>query len=162
MDSMEISRLVNLSPVLKYRFEGCRPLDQISAARRGTFQIVNTEKTGSFGEHWLLIARSLDGKTVYFYDSFGRPLHLQFPIVLSSLNTMYKSSGIQIKQIFPSTALTQSNSSTLCGLYCIFLAHFIYSRKLSFGFPMYATEEDILRFVSDNFGATFPRRLSTI
>lgn len=156
MDSLAINNLVNLSPVLKFRYTGCYPIDKIPILPSGTFQIVNTAPSGSFGEHWLLVARMANGKTLIFYDSFGRPLQNNFPLLYNMLKAKYNSIGVSIKQFVPSHSLTQSSNSTLCGLYCIFLAHFIFTNKILSGFPLYATEEDILRFVSDNFGQTYP------
>lgn len=157
MDNFTLSNLVSRSPNLKYRFIGCFSLDETRYLPSGTFQITNSQIFGEIGEHWLLIARTTDSKSVIFYDSFGRDLASNFPRLHQILSTMYKNQNVSIKQFFPSHSLTQSNNTTLCGLYCIFLAHFIYNKKLNSGFPMYATEEDILRFMSDNFDQAFPR-----
>lgn len=157
MDNVEIRQLVNMSPLLKARFLGCCSADQIQYMAIGTFQIVNTAQYGDFGIHWLLLART-SSKMVIFYDSFGRKLNTAFKNIRKHLKMNYYTSAIH--QFFPSKSLLQSDKTTLCGLYCIYVAHYVFAGKLSF--PTYATEEDVLRFASDNFGVNLPRTSTTI
>ena len=161
MDSMEIYSLVKQSPTLKTRFLGCASANNIRTLQPGTFQIVNTADHGDFGEHWLLICWEDElTNSVIFYDSFGNDLKSRFSKIYLKLYSTYKDIGIGIKQFVPSRALTQSDKTTLCGLYCIFVAHYVFTNKLDF--PNYATEEDVLRFACDNFGAATPRNTTFI
>lgn len=162
MDSFEMGDLIRQSPVLKYRFTGCYPYDKVPRLQAGTFQIINTANANEIGEHWLLLTRHNRGQKspskskhkdeIIFYDSFGRSLNIEFSSLCENLRLLYKHENIVMKQFYPSKSLTQSSQTTLCGVYCLFLAHFIFSNKLTSGHAHYATEEDILRFFTDNFG----------
>lgn len=108
----------------------------------------------------MLLARPLQN-TVLFYDSYGRPLLSAFPFLSGELKRLYAADGAAvndnfvIKQIFPSQSLKQAKNTTLCGLYCIFMAHHIFTGNIATA--QYATEDDVLRFANENFGMNFPR-----
>lgn len=172
MDSIQLGDLVEQSAILKYKFIGCCSVDNIPPLPPGNFfQLINTAESGRFGEHWLLLARRKRDSIVIFYDSFGRTLINDFPVIYSHVTTTYyggndrrRRGGLSIKQFFPSKSLLQSNNTTLCGLYCLFLASCIYADYRSIGsdgvhcsLPAYATEDDVLRFASESFGENFPR-----
>jgi hypothetical protein len=68
-----------------------------------------------------------------------------------------------VKQFFPSESFKQSGNTTLCGLYCIFLVHHLFSNDGG-GAPqstpprvINANENTVLQFINSHFGENFPR-----
>ena len=156
MDSHSLAQTIAFCPQLKYIFQGVYPRDYIIRLPLKSFQIVNTDPLGAPGEHWLLLCRLADG-SIIFYDSFGRSLATSFTDIYKRLRQIFAKCAI--RQLMPSHTFEQPGDSSFCGLYCIFMAQFIFSGKLD-TFPPYATEEDLLRFMSSNFGKAYPRRLT--
>lgn len=165
-DNFEISHIVSLDPILRNNFLGCYAQDSLPFIARSInenynkFAIVNTKPQGNIGEHWLLIA--CRHGVVYLYDSFGREFETNFPTIFEKIENSV-TQNVEIVQFHPSHGSLQSMDTQLCGLYCIFMAHHIYASKKSvqnneivFWYPPYATEQDIVRFVADNFGDVFP------
>ena len=184
MDNIQLNELIALSPLLKHKFSGCFASNTFPALRADdTFQLINSAPFGEFGEHWLLLVRvkeeeetneELDGMMLIFYDSSGRPLKSSFPNVYERFLSLYSPTkcnyhinnnanaiapNVIVKQLFPSQSLTQPSQTTICGLYCIFVAHYIFGGRggTLCNVPLYATTEDVLRFVSDNYGINFSR-----
>jgi hypothetical protein len=68
-----------------------------------------------------------------------------------------------VKQFFPSKSFIQDSNTTLCGLYCIFLAHHLFSNSDADShhqpppLVVNATENTVLQFISNHFGENFPR-----
>ena len=143
-------------------------MDKVLYLPKGKFQIINTSPFQEIGEHWLLLARKDNGLLI-FYDSFSRPLEKEFPFLYNTLKFLYNISQTHFAQFFPTKTLEQSKNTSLCGLYCIFVAHFIYASKSSnskqsggstlLSMLTYATEDDVLRFANDNFGKNFARKI---
>ena len=150
MDSQQICKMIKQSAILKYKFRGVFPRDCIRKLSPSTFQIVNTDPLGEPGEHWLLIAR-YNQDSLTFYDSFGRPLQHDFSDIFARLDAIHPE--CQIKQFYPSASFEQPVNSALCGIYCIFLAQYIFSGALHpSSFPSFATEQDVLNFLYYNLG----------
>ena len=115
---------------------------------KNQFQIVNTAVLGTFGEHWILLAH-LRGNVCYF-DSFEREPE-------NSIVERLEKFGQRIIQIFPSTfgMAPQSPETTTCGLYCIYMAHVLYSNKLT----SFISEDDILQFACERFCVNFVKHV---
>ena len=129
--------LINKCKHLKFKFSGVYAADNFSLAlNRNTFVIVNSDKAGAPGTHWLLYFNRED------VFAFGDPLG----ILLSYYEEIYKR--LQFTK-FTVTELVkhqlQRPTSSLCGLYCIYIAHYVFSSH----FPMIPTilEDELLRFV---------------
>ena len=157
VDNHQITLLVNKDPSLKYKFLGCYSRDKFVPPNRGQFVLVSTEAAQSSGEYWLLIASK--NKNIVLYDSFGRDFETFFPNIFSKIKRHAILTGQCLYQYKPNDVFMQSIDSTNCGIYCIFMAHFLYSSKQSFklskrklnisDFPAYDTKPDILRFLAD-------------
>ena len=156
MDSNTLVKMIAFCPDLKFIFHGVYPRDCLIRLPLKSFQIVNTDPLGTPGEHWLLLCRLTDG-SILFYDSFARNLATSFTAIYKRIRQIFPK--CTIRQLMPSHTFQQPDDSSFCGLYCIFMAQFIFSGKLG-TFPPYATEEDLLRFMSSNFGKGYPRRLT--
>ncbi len=77
--------------VIGRTFKGVFASDQIpKLTGRGTsYMIVNVDKAGMSGSHWLgMVAK---GKRVYYYDSFGRPIQSLIPDTARKLRSESKS-----------------------------------------------------------------------
>ena len=157
VDNLQLTDMINKDPLLKFKFRGCFPRDTFPNLLQKEFVIVNTDPSDQPGEHWLLIASR--GDTILLYDSFGRDFRQFFHSIYSKVEKWTKSTKQIIHQYKPSSTLLQPIESQFCGIYCVFIAHFFYGTKQSLKgknklkvstFPAYATEEDILRFISTN------------
>ena len=77
----KISKLVNVSlqqtfngiPLRKSRYRGSFPSDNNPTPDKDTFAIVITQPSNIKGEHWIMIASSL--QILFFADSLGRKKH---------------------------------------------------------------------------------------
>ena len=128
--------LKNKCKHLKFKFSGVYAADNFPLALdRNTFVIVNSDKAEAPGTHWLLYCN----REVF---AFGDPLGLP----LSHYEEIYKR--LQFTK-FTVTELVkhqlQKPTSNLCGLYCLYIAHYVFSSH----FPMIPTisEVELLRFV---------------
>lgn len=159
VDNIQLTDLINKDPLLKFKFRGCYSSDTFPNLSGNEFVIVNTDPYDQPGEHWLLIASKQD--TILLYDSFGRDFQQYFGSIYNKVKMWTKTSNQTIYQYKPSATLVQPSESQFCGIYCIFVAHFYYRTKKSLksrdrtlefcSFPAYATEDDILRFLTANF-----------
>ena len=117
MNSLQLYTLAQRCPHLKEVFIGVFPSDCIpnfrllKTRRRAFALIVNLDKNGDPGSHWiaLYLPKRCDGVAEYF-DSYGHPPTL--PSLLATLGN-YKS------YIYNDVTL-QSPFSTVCGQYCLF------------------------------------------
>ena len=79
-----------------------------------------TPNSDSVGEHWILLAKINSDEAIYYADPFGFPTET------------YKNVYKRIKYYACVNVMThqlQSINSELCGLYCIYIAHFIFNNK---------------------------------
>ena len=122
---------------LKYKFVGVYAADNFPVTfEPDTFMIVNSDKSKDEGSHWVVVARRGNDYV------FGAPLGL--PI--------YRYKNISDRLAYADFGLTeiidtpiQTLASTLCGFYCIYIAHYLFSSY----YPVipFIHEEQLLRFV---------------
>ena len=127
---------------MKYKFEGIYPADKFPILLpNNTFVIVNSENSNSAGKHWMV--RSNVKGTFNFADPLGLDLFLHYPNIAKRISAI----PVQVQQTLKDATKTplQNQNSNLCGLYCIYNAHFL----LSSYYPLisYIPETDLLRFV---------------
>ena len=106
-----------------------------SAAAAGgeifSYQIVNSAKQNEIGQHWLLLLYILihDKKKrpsnkvmmmVFIWDPLGSPIK-NYKI----LNKRLASLSSEMIKLFEINFPLQNPSSNLCGLYCLFMAHYL-------------------------------------
>ena len=143
MNNYQITALIKTRcPKLAYRFRGCYASDTFPKLKTGEFQIVNTAPYGTFGEHWVLLARLTDG--LYYFDSFG-----QAPT--GQLLKRLRSFKLSVYRLTPKGITTQKQNSTICGLYCIYVAHVLFSNQQ----PFYVNGNSIIQFAHEHFGRKF-------
>lgn len=137
MDELQIQALINKSKLLKHRFMGVFAADNFPQLVKNSFQIVNASGSHSYGSHWTLMCMPMDGKVI-FADPLGLELEIYQTIFRRCL-TMYNAVINYCKHPI------QPDSSNACGLYCIFYAHTIFSRR----YPdvLFIGEVDLNRFV---------------
>ena len=127
IDEVELWRLINRCVHLKYKFAGVYAADNFPLyIDCQSFLIVNSDKANQKGTHWILLGRKKDDDLV-FADPLGLPIHY------------YKRVRELIKEPL------QKLSSDLCGLYCIYIAHYIFSGY----YPTipFISEKELFRFI---------------
>ena len=67
MDNSSLQQIINRIPLLKYRYLGSFPSDNVPTLDNDTFAIINTQPSKMQGEHWIIIANSRH--KLYFADS---------------------------------------------------------------------------------------------
>lgn len=122
MDNYEILKLLDRCPKLKYKFVGVYAADTFPPLPPNTFQIVNASKADHVGTHWILLCRKTS-KHLIFADPLGLPVDLYVDIYVRAARFYPVISEYMIQQSI------QPISSVKCGLYCIYLAHAIFSNQ---------------------------------
>ena len=70
MDNVSLQQIINRIPLLKSRYRGSFPSDNVPTLDNDTFAIINTQPSNMQGAHWIMIANSR--RTLCFRDSLGR------------------------------------------------------------------------------------------
>lgn len=131
MDTDQIREIIYKIPCLKFKFVGCFPADMTpKQLDENRFFIVNTDRKGSVGTHWLLVARR--NNKIYYGDSLGKNLKTYENIKLS-----YNLPVVQL-------AKSRLQKSNLCALYCIYFAYAVFC-KFS---EVYVNDVFVLNFFS--------------
>ena len=136
IDNVKIAKLINKCVHLKFLFCVVFPADSFPKLFADSYIVVNALKAGTIGTHWLLICKKND--KIYFADPLGNSLEFYFA-VYRRLNSFYRE-VIQLCTLMP----IQKANSKLCGLFCIYIAHVIFSNK--YPYTMYMNDDDLLRF----------------
>ena len=126
MDEDEIFRLAKSMRGLDEGFIGVIPKNQIPDLTNTTTTksfIVNTDKYGEPGTHWVGIYVSQDDSVVYF-DSFGIDPNVD-PYIINLIHECGKSS------LYYSNRQIQSFNSSLCGLYTLYTLYLLTNEGLN-------------------------------
>ena len=123
LSAQEIQKILNCCK----SFLGCYASDQLESLSLSFFPctfIVNTDKNGMAGTHWICFR--ISKRRVEMFDSLGLIYENNLPIeILTFLQRFAVSRDIKFNKCL------QPNSSVLCGFYCIF---YIFLRQFcSFG-----------------------------
>ena len=134
-------------------FDGVSPLDMLPIKVQKTYNlIVNTEPSNLPGQHWIAIVVR-PGKVAYVFDPMGFPPPLKVQTWLSIRKLRWTSNN---------NRQVQSNTSTMCGFYCLYFLFFTsimpdisFENIMDHIFPrglMYSDYEKYVRsFVRDAF-----------
>ena len=136
IDELELFLFINKCKHLKYKFQGVYAADNFPLNfKENTFIIVNSDKSNQLGTHWLLLCKR--SNKILFGDPLGLPT-TYYPYICDRLS--YTDLGVN--EIIKSPL--QKTDSSLCGLYCIYIAHYVFSAY----FPSipYISEQELLRF----------------
>ena len=138
IDEHELFGFINKCKHLKYKFQRVYAADNFpSTLKENTFIIINSDKSNQLGTHWLLLCNRCN--KYLFGDPLGLPL-TYYPHICKRL-------------FYTDTVVTeiikdplQKFDSTLCGFYCIYIAHYVFSAY----FPSipYISEQELLRFTN--------------
>ena len=137
IDELQLGTLINKCKHLKYKFAGVYAADNFPPnIKNGIFIIINSDKATQTGTHWLLLCNR--NNKYLFADPLGLPLN-SYPHVRNRLSF----ADLGVTEIIQ--APLQNFSSNLCGLYCIYIAHYVFDAD----FPLipYISEQELLRFV---------------
>ena len=124
MDEDDINDLIQGCKTLKYKFHGVFAANNFpEKMNRNSFLIVNAATAENFGTHWLLLCRK--NNQLLFADPLGRPIssykHLYQKIISVGNNH-------NIYQLLENQPIQNANSK-LCGLFCIYIAHFVFNAQ---------------------------------
>ena len=123
MDEDETNSLIQACKLLKYKFSGVFAADNFPLKlSQNRFLIVNVSSSDSIGTHWTLLCRK--NGTYIFADPLGRKL--------TSYKCLYNrlaSAALDIQNVYEllRNQPIQTQNSILCGLFCIYVAHYIYN-----------------------------------
>ena len=138
IDELQLGSLINKCKHLKYKFAGVYAADNSPPPNimNGNFIIVNSDKATQMGTHWLLLCNR--NNKYLFADSLGLPLN-NYPHVRDRLSF----ADLGVTEIIQ--APLENFDSNLCGLYCIYIAQYVFGAN----FPVipYISEQELLRFV---------------
>lgn len=121
MDNYFLHAAVERCRTLKYQFAGVWSSNNFPELKTQTFAIVNASKHNEFGTHWLLLMCTADN-TILFWDSLGKDLNA-YNEIYARCTKMY---AIVKELLLP----LQGYTSNMCGAYCIFMAHKLFSNNI--------------------------------
>ena len=125
MDEDDINDLIQRCALLKHKFLGVFAANNFpQKLKPNSFLIVNAATVESFGIHWLLLCQKEEDQLI-FADPLGH--------FISSYKDLYKriislEENAKIHQLLKDQPI-QSKNSKLCGLYCIYIAHYKFNSQ---------------------------------
>ena len=88
MDNTSLKQTVNRIPLLKYRYMGSFPADFVPNLPNDTFAIINTQRSNTPGEHWIMVAKF--HHELYFADSLGLSI-ISHPFLKQNYSQMVRT-----------------------------------------------------------------------
>ena len=121
MDEDDISDLIQKCRKLKYKFCGVFAANNFPQKfPKNSFLIVNASPSNNPGTHWLLLCNR--NKKIIFADPLGQSI-----IAYRDLYRRLSDTNAQICQFLEYQPI-QSQNSELCGIFCIYIAHIMFSK----------------------------------
>ena len=126
MDEDDINDLIQRCALLKHKFLGVFAANNFpQKLKPNSFLIVNAATAESFGTHWLLLCQKEEEDQLFFADPLGQSI--------SSYKDVYQriislEENAKIYQLLKDQPI-QSKNSKLCGLFCIYIAHYIFNSQ---------------------------------
>lgn len=137
IDEAQLLRMIKNCIHLKYKVTGVYAADNFPLSiDQNSFMIVNSDKSNQPGTHWVLLCNRM-GDYV-FADPLGLPIHLY-----NHISDRLSYADFNVKEIIKDPL--QKPNSNLCGLYCIYIAHYVFSGYYP-NIP-FIHEEELLRFM---------------
>ena len=109
MITQAIMRLMDLTP----DFHGVWPCNRIPELRENSSFIINTDPENKPGEHWVAIF--IEGKKLFFFDSFGRRID-EFSNPFKSIMNQYSKDYTVVVE----SKYLQNIFSDTCGYWTIY------------------------------------------
>ena len=174
MDNIGLKKIALLCGSTKHTFGGVWSCDNFPKINKRSgkkqklakqcrvtkFQIINSAPSNTSGQHWLLlIAINIhETERVFVWDCLGRPISFYDHFHERLIKLYGRATGA-----FTTVKLTLQNvSSNLCGLYCLYLVHylvrypFIALKLHKINTLLQTTEIDVVRFFNQKItGAIF-------
>ena len=120
MDEDDINDLIQKCRKLKYKFRGVFAANNFpQKIRKNSFLIVNASPSNSAGLHWLLLCNR--NNKIIFANRLGQSI-----IAYRDIYHRLSDCNAQICQFLEHETI-QNENSELCGLFCIYIAHVIFS-----------------------------------
>ena len=148
MDEDQIFDLIQRCKHLKYYFVGIYGADNFPLnLEKDRFIIVNSGKANTPGQHWLLLATTSYPGMMYYADPLGFPINY-YADVQSRINA--HPTSLAVTNLIQGKEPLQSLNSQMCGLFCIYIAHFLYNKQF-FQIPQISEIQllDFLRHMYD-------------
>lgn len=122
MDEQQISDRIAMCKNLKFKFQGIFAADNFPLNMiPNTFCIVNAATSDIYNDgHWVLLCRKQH--KLIFADPLGLPIEL-YESIYKRMMKMFNTKHL-IEEPLRNRAI-QSMYSDMCGLYCIYLAHYM-------------------------------------
>ena len=126
MDEDDINDLIQRCALLKHKFLGVFAANNFpQKLKPNSFLVVNAATAESFGTHWLLLCQKEEEDQLFFADPLGQSI--------SSYKDVYQriislEENAKIYQLLKDQPI-QSKNSKLCGLFCIYIAHYIFNSQ---------------------------------
>jgi len=125
MNTHQLTLLLSRNVATKPFFFGVFAEDTIQLLKISTaaqyFIIVNTAPSKHQGKHWLVLFKPLNGKCI-FIDNFGHQPEFYTTNIRIAFDTMRTQSSTKSYEYIP--VKLQSDTSNICGIYCVFFAYF--------------------------------------
>ena len=137
MNEDEVNDSKQRCKLLKHKFLGVFAANNFpKILQPNSFLIVNASTSDNAGTHWLLLC--FNNKNLIFADPLGQPI-LFYKVVYRRLVSTH--GDVQLCQVLENQPI-QSRDSELCGLFCIYIAHLIFS----FQPIVKCSDNDLIRF----------------
>ena len=137
MNEDEVNDLIQRCKILKHRFLGVFAANNFpKILQRNSFIIVNASTSDNAGTHWLLLC--VKNKNLIFADPLGQSVLFVKDVYRRLVSTQ---GDVQLCQALENQPI-QRRDSKLCGLFCIYVAHLIFS----FQPIVKCTDNDFIRF----------------
>ena len=124
MDEDDINDLILGCKFLRYKFHGVFAANYFpEKMNRNSFFIVNTATAEKIGTHWLLLCRK--NNQILFANPLGQPVPSYKRLYQRIISVGNNHNVYQLLENKP----IQSSNSKLCGLFCIYIAHFVFNAQ---------------------------------
>ena len=143
MVEIQLQDLIQNCKHLKYKFFGVFAANNFQPhIPNNIFMIVNTSKSDYPGTHWIVICNRRN--VLYFADSLLLPLW-QY----TNLNKRLNENFHQVTELM-TNFLMQDSNSTMCGSFCIYIAHLIFDKNFNGDASdfVYITDQVLKRFLT--------------
>ena len=127
MDKVSLKQIIERIPELCYKYVGSFPCDKIPNLPNYSFAIINNQPSGFAGEHWIMVARTMD--KFYYADSLGEKYKF--------LDKKYR----------PMISSKLQKIENLCGFYTIYAAYELF--KFNITHINYFNDVLVLNFISN-------------
>ena len=134
MDEDQIFKLILQCKHLMFKFNGVYAADNFPLKMpTNSFTIVNASPASSTGSHWVVLAKRHEYPKIYFSDPLALPIYSYKHRADRFQQSTTDSIIVDLmKDRRDSKKPLQSENSQMCGLYCIYFAHYVLNDNFPF------------------------------